>query len=167
MNITNGNENDYYKNLVLEVGILLESIPLPPLPNDPLTLSTLESYAEQGKTYNLMQNCYTNKMGKFFIPSLFPLVDKADGPEEFIYKAPRTYKTNQSIVPIKNYTEVNYLELIIPKYIVMQFRGSIPKDTVFLIGFNGEEKEIRNINVIGLYGAGIFYDTTTEEDTNG
>ena len=164
MNITNTNESDYYKKMVLEIGILLNDIKLPSLPKEPLTLATLESYALSGKSYNLIQNTYKDMMGKFYIPSLFPLVDKASGAEEFIYKSPKTYKTNKSIRPMKRYEASNYVNLVIPKYIVMQFRDVIPKDTVFLIGFNGEEKEISNINVVGLYGADLNNNYQEEED---
>jgi hypothetical protein len=164
MNITNTNESDYYKKMVLEIGILLDSIKLPSLPTEPLTLATLERYAESGKSYNLIQNTYKDVMGKFYIPSLFPLVDKSNGAEEFIYKSPNTYKSNKSIKPIRSYEAANYVNLIIPKYIVMQFRDVIPKDTIFLIGFNGEEKEINNINVVGLYGAGMDYNYEEEEN---
>ena len=37
----------------------------------------------------------------------------------------------------------------------MQFRDVIPKDTMFLVGFSGEHKKISNLNIIGIYGAGI------------
>lgn len=155
MNIINDTENEYFKKLVIEIGILLEDIILPELPKEELSLSVLQQYASEGKTYNLIQNCYTDMIGKFYIPSLFPLIDKADGPEEFIYSAPKTYKSNGTLKPVDKYIETNYLELIIPKYIVMQFKDVIPKDTYFLIGFNGEEKEITNLNIIGIYGAKI------------
>lgn len=152
MNVTNTNDSEYYEKLVLEIGILQEEIELPPLPKDDLTLGTLEAYARAGKVYNLIQNCYEDMVGKFYIPVLFPLVDMADGPEEFIHNAP---KKNGIIGDIEGskYTEQNYIELIIPKYIVMQFRDIIPKGTKFLIGFSGEHKKISNLNVIGLYGA--------------
>ena len=152
MNVTNTNDSEYYEKLVLEIGILQEEILLPELPTDELTLGTLQSYALQGKSYALMQNCYEDMIGKFYIPVLFPLVDKADGPEEFIHNAPRKNGIIGDIDGIQ-YTEQNYVELIIPKYIVMQFRDIIPKGTKFLIGFSGEHKKISNLNVIGLYGA--------------
>ena len=155
MNIINDNENEYFKKLVIEIGILLEDIVLPELPKDELSLEVLQQYAAEGKTYNLIQNCYTDMVGKFYIPSWFPLIDRADGPEEFIYSGPKINKSNGTLKPVDKYIETNYLELIIPKFIVMGFRDVIPKNTYFLIGFNGEEKEITNLNIIGLYGAGI------------
>ena len=160
MNITNNNDQDYYESLVLELGFLQEDIILPELPKEELTLETLLRYDQEGKTYNLMQNCYTDMVGKFYIPVLFPLVDKSDGPEEYEYNTPRTQLSNNTIRPVR-YTSVNYIELVIPKYIVMQFRDKIPKDTIFLIGFSGEHKKISNLNVIGLYGA----DITVEEES--
>ena len=160
MNITNNNDQDYYESLVLELGFLQVDIILPELPKEELTLETLLRYDQEGKTYNLMQNCYTDMVGKFYIPVLFPLVDKSDGPEEYEYNTPRTQLSNNTIRPVR-YTSVNYIELVIPKYIVMQFRDKIPKDTIFLIGFSGEHKKISNLNVIGLYGA----DITVEEES--
>ena len=162
MNISNENVGEYYKELTIEIGFLQEAIKLPTLPKGPLTLAALES-----GPYNLMQDCYKDEVGKFYIPSLFPLVDKGDGPEEFIYSAPKTNKTNGTLKPIKKYTEVNYVELVIPKYIVYQFRDVIPKDTIFLIGFNGEDREISNLNVIGIYGAGITINKKSVEEEDG
>ena len=157
MNITNNNDSDYYEKLVLELGWLQEDIILPKLPEEPLTLETLQLYAMEGKSYNLMQNCYTDMVGKFYMPVLFPLVDKSDGVEEYEYNYPKYDKSNGTIKPIK-YISTNYVELVIPKYIVMQFKNKIPKDTIFLIGFSGEHKKISNLNVIGLYGADISID---------
>lgn len=163
MNITNANDTDYYEKLVLEIAILQEDIKLPALPKEELTLGTLTAYAAAGKPYRLMQNCYKDMVGKFYIPILFPLVDKSDGPEEFEYDMPKTLKTNNTIMPVK-YSEINYIELVIPKYIVMQFTDVIPKDTMFLVGFSGEHKKISNLNIIGIYGAGIDLEL---EDDNG
>ena len=163
MNIRNNNDSDYYEKLVLEIGFLQEAIKLPPLPSEELSLSVLEQYARSGKTYNLMQNCYKDMIGKFYIPSLFPLIDKSSGPEEFLHKAPSLPKSNDTLKTDK-YTELNYVELIIPKYIVMQFRDVIPKDTMFLIGFNGEHKKLSNLNVVGIYGPNI---TVEKEKKNG
>lgn len=150
MNITNNNDDCYYEKLVLEIAFLQEDIKLPALPTEPLSYNYLLTHG----SYPLMQECYKDMVGKFYIPSLFPLIDKADGPEEFEYNMPKTIKTNNTIIPVK-YSEVNYIELVIPKYIVMQFRNKIPKDTKFLIGFSGEHKKISNLNIIGIYGAGI------------
>ena len=116
MNIVTDNVGEYYKDLTIEIGFLQEAIKLPPLPEEPLTLAILER-----GPYNLMQNCYKDEIGKFYIPSLFPLVDKGDGPEEFIYSAPRINQSNGTLKPIKKYSEINYVELTIPKYIVYQF----------------------------------------------
>ena len=69
MNIINDNENEYFKKLVIEIGILLEDIVLPELPKDELSLEVLQQYAAEGKTYYLIQNCYTDMVGKFYIPS--------------------------------------------------------------------------------------------------
>lgn len=154
MNITNNNDSDYYEELVIELGWLQEEIKLPELPKEPLTLETLQQYALEGKPYNLIQDCYTDMVGKFYIPVLFPLVDKADGVVEYEYNHPRYDKSNNTIKPVR-YISTNYVELIIPKYIVMQFRDVIPKDTIFLIGFSGEHKKISNLNIIGIYGSGI------------
>ena len=152
MNVTNTNDTEYYEKLVLEIGILQEEIILPELPKEELSLPVLQEYASRGKNYNLMQNCYKNEIGKFYIPVLFPLVDIADGPEEFLHNAPKKGNIVGDIQGIQ-YTELNYIPLVIPKYIVMKFRDVIPKATKFLIGFSGEHKKISNLNVIGLYGA--------------
>lgn len=154
MNVTSGDNASYVYDLVIEIGELIEPIPLPELPTEDLSLEVLEQYAAAGKKYNLMQNCYEDMVGKFYIPVLFPLVDKGDGPEIFVHDSPKTFNIIGNAVGEK-YKEYNYISLIIPKYIVMQFRDVIPAGTRFLIGFSGEHKKISNLNVIGLYGADL------------
>ncbi len=161
MNITNNNDNDYYTELVIEIAHLMEAITLPELSEDELSLETLIKYDMAGKTYKTMENSYTDVIGKFYVPVLFPLVDKGDGPVEYLYNKPKTHLSNNTIIPT-NYTATNYIELVIPKYIVMQFKKEIPKDTKFLIGFSGEHKKLSNLNIIGLYGADIEVNTDKE-----
>ena len=154
MNVTSGDNESYVYDLVIELGELIEPIELPELPTEDLSLEVLERYAAEGKKYNLIQNCYEDMIGKFYIPVLFPLVDKGDGPEIFLHDSPKTANIIGNAVGEK-YKEYNYISLVIPKYIVMQFRDFIPAGTKFLIGFSGEHKKISNLNVIGLYGADL------------
>jgi hypothetical protein len=41
---------------------------------------------------------------------------------------------------------------MIPKYIVMNFTGTIPKGTKFLVAFIGGSSSVDNMSIVGLYG---------------
>lgn len=151
MNYTNKNYDSYLENLSIELAILQNSIKLPELPDEELSLEVLQRYAEEGKTYNLMQNCYDDMIGNFYIPILFPLIENGES-TELVYNSPKENKILNKSLKGTKYVERNYISLMIPKYIVMNFRGTIPAGTKFLVGFVGDSISIDNINIIGLYG---------------
>jgi len=151
MNLTSMVSEEYSDDLIIELAILQNRIELPELPEEELTLATLEKYAEEGKVYNLMQNCYEDMIGNFYIPVLFPLVKNGES-TELEFDSPKENKIlNKSLKGVK-YVERNFISLMIPKYIVMNFKKEIPAGTKFLVGFIGGSTSIDNINIIGLYG---------------
>ena len=91
MNYTNKNYDSYLENLSIELAILQNSIKLPELPDQELSLEVLQRYAEEGKTYNLMQNCYDDMIGNFYIPILFPLIENGES-TELVYNSPKENK---------------------------------------------------------------------------
>lgn len=151
MNLTNMVSEEYSDDIMIEIGILQNRIELPELPEEDLTLDVLIRYAEEGKPYNLMQNCYEDMIGYFYIPVLFPLVQNGAS-TELVYDAPKENKIlNKSLKGVK-YVERNFVSLMIPKYIVMNFKKEIPAGTKFLVGFIGGSTSIDNINIIGICG---------------
>lgn len=151
MNYTNSNHSGYYDDLQIEIAILQQTIKLPELPKEELSLEVLQKYTEEGKTYNLMQNCYDDMIGNFYIPILFPLVENGES-TELIHNPPKSNNILNKTIKNSKYVERNFISLIIPKYIVMNFKDEIPKGTKFLIGFIGGGNSISDINIIGLYG---------------
>lgn len=140
MNITKNNNSEYYNDLIIEIAILQEDIILPEINDSSLNIM------------DFINARYKNTIGKFYLPSIMPLIDPLDGAKDIQYAAPKTTKSNGTIKPNK-YTEKNYIELIIPKYIMMQFDNKIKKGTKFVVGYSGVYKKISNMNIIGLYGA--------------
>ena len=155
MNSINGMGMEQYSdNLGIELAILQQDIELPELPDpeiDPLTLETLERYKEEGKEYKLMENEYEDVIGLFYIPILFPLIENGES-VELEFDAPSTSNILNESLSSSKYIERNHISLMIPKYIVMNFKKVIPKGTRFLIGFIGGSMSINNISIIGLYG---------------
>lgn len=154
MNMDPNQTRDYGEILAIEVAELQQEIELPELPDkefEPLTLETLERFAEEGKEYKLMEREYENMIGNFYIPILFPLVENGES-TELEFEAPSTGNILNGSLASKPYVERNYLSLAIPKYIVMNFEKVIPKGTKFLVAFIGGNKSIENISIIGLYG---------------
>lgn len=139
--------NDFYDDLDLryvEVAILMEDIPLPPLPMRAPVVN--HSYVRLDKTR--VEELYTDTIGKFCIPILFPLEDK---PVDTPVPAPtiRNIQSNTTLVT-KGYMESNYVEINIPKYIMMNFLTVIPKGTRFLIIFVGGGLSVSDIRIIGV-----------------
>ena len=144
----------YSGSLSIELAILQKDIELPELPDpelDPLTLETLERYKEEGKIYKLMENEYEDMIGLFYIPILFPLIENGES-IELEFEAPSTGNIINGSLSSSNYIERNHISLMIPKYIIMNFKKIIPAGTKFLVAFIGGSSSINNISIIGLYG---------------
>lgn len=130
MNVLNSSSNEFFNGLKIEIAILQEDVTLPS--------SMLE---------------FKNEIGKFYVPVLFPLIDSADGAVDIALNAPKN-NTNGALVG-KQYYERNYINIIIPKYIVLNFTDVIPKGTKFLLSFMGEKFTLENLNIIGIFGNNI------------
>lgn len=143
-------DKQYSDELAIEVAELQSDITLPELPSEKLSLKVLEAYAKSGKTYDFPFDVYTDMIGNFYIPMLFPLVENGES-TELEYDAPSAQILNNTVQG-SGYVERNFISLMIPKYIVMQFKDKIPKGTKFLVGFIGGNTDINNISIIGLYG---------------
>lgn len=154
MNMDPKSTAEYGDILAVEIAILQQKIKLPRLPDkdrEPLTLDTLKNFARTGRKYELMEQEYENMIGNFYIPIMFPLVENGES-TELEFEAPETNNILNGSLSSKPYVERNFVSLAIPKYIVMNFKKEIPKDTKFLVAFIGGNKSVENISIIGLYG---------------
>lgn len=137
------NGSDYIKSI--EKATLIEEIKLPEISTGNINLHFFES----GKTLKLAQNVYKDTPGKFYINILSPLIDRNDALDSS-YKMPKLLGHKGQKLNINKYSSSNYITLIIPKYILMDFTNVIPKGTEFLVGFVGKSTSIDNIQVIGV-----------------
>ena len=146
--------NEYSDSLGIEIAILQQAIELPEITDNeefPLTLETLEAFKEEEKTYKLAEHEYKDVIGLFYIPILFPLIENGES-VELEFEAPSVSNILNDSLATEPYIERNHISLIIPKYIVMNFKKEIPVGTKFLIGFIGGSNSISNISIIGIYG---------------
>lgn len=150
MNMDLNSTEVYAETSAIEYAVLQQEINLPELPEKPLTLKYLTELDKKGKKYVLAERAYCNMVGNFYIPILFPLVEDGES-TELEFEAPSSNNIlNGSLKPAP-YVERNYIQLVIPKYILMNFKDKIPKGTKFLIGFIGGSKSIENTAIIGLH----------------
>lgn len=111
-------------------------------------------------------NRYGNVIGYFYIPTLMPLVEEGE-PTEVENEAPDTSNSLSDSGEPAGYITRNYVSLVIPKYICMNFVGYIPENTKFLVAFLNGKTSISNIVIIGVYGADFAEkesEILTEED---
>lgn len=151
----------YGDDISIEIGILQNDITLPELPTEKLSYRLLKQWydedveaglsEENQRTYALAEQEYEDVIGNFYIPILFPLIENGES-TELEFDAPNTKSVLNNSITANKYVERNYISLMIPKYIVLQFTKTIPAGTKFLIGFIGGSTSIENMNVIGLYG---------------
>lgn len=166
------NTDDYSGVLSIETAILVESIELPEITDPeefPLNYETLFNWHEEdpSKEYILPYNVYTDVVGAFYIPIMFPLVESGE-PTELEFDAMSNSNIINGTLEGVNYISKNYITLNIPKYIVMNFYKIIPAGTKFLIGFVGGSGEVSNMSIIGLadnYLEGVEMEESSEEES--
>ena len=142
---------EYNSSLSIEMAVLQKDIKLPEITKEPLTLKTLEAFDLLGSKYILPHEVYTDVIGNFYIPILFPLVENGESNEEK-FKAPNTKNIlNKDGFSTAPYVQRNYIKLLIPKYIVLGFTDVISAGTKFVVAFTGGATNLSAIKVIGLY----------------
>lgn len=130
----------------IELAILIEDILLPELPPFP----TMQEIHSGEVYYPRTIELYEDMIGKFSVPILFPLGNNTGDPEEQdMFSEPRNIISDSNLMT-NPYQKSNFIELTIPKYIVMNFIDIIPKNTKFIICFIGESLDIEDIKIIGV-----------------
>ena len=165
----------------IERAVLMEDIPLPvynkkkklkrkvfysnkdSYKHEPYTSNYIDLYSpsEEDNEYVLAYNEIKNVTGKFYIPVLMASMTNKGQEVNTANRAPKTtgFKGNINSLP---YNSSNCTQLIIPKYIVLQFvdlknetPGSkdnfIPKGTEFLVTCVGGTMDLEQMRIIGLY----------------
>jgi hypothetical protein len=130
----------------IEIAILLEDIALPALPPFP----TVEELQSGNIYYPRAEELYTDMKGKFSIPILNPLAETSEPVETDAGTGTVRNILNNSSIMITPYKESNYVELNIPKYILLNFVDTVPKGTKFLVCFIGGSIKVKDIRVIGV-----------------
>ena len=94
-------------------------------------------------------NDYKNISAKFYLNIYTPMLDKSKIKSEE-KPAPLLSKFNNNSINPSKYEQSNYIELTIPRYILLQFKDKVPAGTEFIITCIGEFK-INHFRIIGLY----------------
>ena len=145
-NNNNGNYYDKQSIITIERAQLAEDIPLPTTTTEKINLEFFES----GKTCILAQNVYIDTMGKFYLNVMTPLLDKQESKME-TKSAPSTRGHKGSSLNTRSYTSTNYVNLVVPKYILLNFTGRVPKGTEFIVASIGGSLDVEDMRIIGIY----------------
>lgn len=139
----------YYNNaLSVEVAELQRKIYLPLLPLERLTDKILSAYHFYERYYWTKEDVYTSVVGNFYIPILFPMVENNTS-VEMIHRKPDVDTYNKDFIT-SEYVTRSYVNLIIPRHIVMDFHNVIPAGTQFNIGFVGGSSNIDAIRILSV-----------------
>lgn len=128
--------------------ILAEDLKLPELTKEPLTYEWLEEH--KGEEYKLAFREYTNLMGKFFLPIMTPLKEQKEVEEES-KPAPSTTGHKGAGLETKKYKSSNIVEIVIPKYILLNYIDIIPKGTEFVAASVNNDVNAEELRIIGIY----------------
>jgi hypothetical protein len=147
--------NSYSDSLSVEIAELQRTIFLPLLPMERLTYSVLAAYEDEGLPYWFKDEVYTSVLGNFYVPMLFPMVENPEESTDMVHPAPENGHVIQDDperepYTTEEYTTRTYVELIIPKYIVMNFTDTIPKGTKFIVGYVGGSNTIDSMKILSV-----------------
>lgn len=147
--------------------VLAEDIELPELMKYPKDKSERLTYdfikkMVGGKWYKFREQEYTDVTGKFYTQILTPTLSKTLGEPELKDAPAIRAATKGSELKTKEYKTGNFVELVIPKYIVLNFKKLIPAGTEFLVAAVGGSLNVEKFRIIGIYSYAEGY-TSGEE----
>ena len=145
-NNNNGNYYDKQSIITIERAQLAEDIPLPTITTEKINLEFFFFF----KTCILAQNVYIDTIGKFYLNVMTPLLDKQESKME-TKSAPSTRGHKGSSLNTRSYTSTNYVNLVVPKYILLNFTGRVPKGTEFIVASIGGSLDVEDMRIIGIY----------------
>lgn len=142
------NTNFYRSNLLSSVERvrLVEDLPLPEITKEPLN----REYMRTGKEYILATNVYKDTVAQFYLPVMTPLLNNNEKSCQVV-GAPSRLGQYGSKLNTSSYTTCNYISLVIPKYILLEFVDFVPAGTEFLVAGVGGSTDVDDMRIIGLY----------------
>lgn len=141
-------QNEYLSGF--ERAILVEEVKLPDLQEDkdqPLTADYLAHHDE----YKLAFNQYKDIRANFNIPILSPLMDNREKTTLKNNNSPSVRSHTGVKLNTNSYQSSNYVTLVIPKYLLYNFKEKIPKGTEFIIVNVGGSSNVSDMRIIGIY----------------
>jgi hypothetical protein len=142
-----GNINNKYSTLANEVAVLQRKVYLPLLPLERMNDLVLGAYRYLGKYYWTKEDVFEAKTGNFYIPLLFPLVEDGES-TTVVHSAPQVKNVaTDSKLEASSYKTNNFVPVIIPRHIIMQFSNLIPKGTKFNVSFIGGSSSNYSIKI--------------------
>lgn len=153
----NNTSSNYSDSLSIEIATLQRRIILPVIPKEIISAKVLAAYDYLGYEYRTKDEVYVDTVGNFYMAMLLPLI-KDGKSTEVQYSAPKTSNimNKNSGLQTSNYSETNYINLVIPKYILLNFTKEVPKGTKFLVSFTGGLSSIGNMKIVGIAQIGTY-----------
>ena len=150
----NGISNYFSDSLSIEKAILQRPVILPATSEEYIDSRTLDAYAEIGEQFLRPDDIYSDVKANFYMPLIFPMVE--DGESTIMIHDAPNIDNAYSIggMETSEYKEANFIPLIIPKYIVMNFKDEIPAQTEFIVNFTGGTLNYDNIHIMGIGNIG-------------
>lgn len=165
-NTTSAVESSYFNNamsnysdsLSIEIAILQRRILLPILPKEIIGEKVLNAYNYLGYEYRTKDQFYTDVLGNFYVTMLMPLIKNGKSTEmkHAALNTSNILNKENAGINVKEYKEHNYINLVIPKYIVCNFTKEIPKGTQFITCYIGGLSSLSNIKIIGVGEIGKY-----------
>ena len=150
----NGISNYFSDSLSIEKAVLQRPVILPATSEEYLDYRTLNAYAEIGQQFLRPDDIYSDVKANFYMPLIFPMVENGES-TIMIHDAPNIENVSSiGEMSTSEYKEANYIPLIIPKYIVMNFKDEIPAQTEFIVNFTGGTLNYGNIHIMGVGNIG-------------
>ena len=112
---------------------------------------------------------YRATTGKFFFPILTPTVKQGEA-SKTPTKAPNIGKHKGVKLDVKKYNVLNYINLEIPKYLMMNFnvgdsgKIEVPKGTQFLVTSLDKSIEYDKLRIVGIWSLSSDLTKTDDEE---
>ena len=141
----------YSDSLSTEIMMLQKTIILPYVNEEYSCYKLMEAYNTAECEYRVPEEWYTDVLANFYPTMLTPMVKDGDS-TLLIHNAPDVSNilTVGGEFVTTEYKEQNFIELVIPKSLVLLFRKEIPKGTKFTCNFTGGSTMYRSIKITGI-----------------
>ena len=153
----NQSSNYYNQRLNNEIAELQHMIVLPMLPPHKFCMKIAAAYDELGLNYEFAEAKYGDVEGNMYITMMTPLIENGES-TEMEFGAPSTENILGEGLHTVEYKESNFVRVMIPRDIVLNFRKKIPVGTKFSITHVGGSSDIAALKVSSVIDRGEGYD---------